>query len=285
MSRVASARAVDTRLNHMMRRQNEVVGRARERLSSGAKINSAADDAAGLAMSVTLHHRTEAFGEARTNASEAISFLQTKDAFMGTLAGLLDRMRELTVRASNETVDDDMRAMMAQELSEIKNTFDDTLEQTFNTHRLFTEFNGVVGLPGTNDMTFQVGIDAGKFIAGSTVTLQADSLKQIWAQNKNRILVSTQAKAQASMKSVDKGLSVVSLARSVVGAVQGRMEAALSNIETIVENGVASEGRIRDADFADETSRLTRADIILNSSLALSTQVNAVRRGVLRLLQ
>jgi flagellin len=285
MSRVASARAVDTRLNHMMRRQSEAIGRVRERLSSGSKINRAADDAAGLAISVTLNHRTEAFGQARTNASEAISFLQTKDAFMGTLIGLFDRMRELTVRASNETIDDDMRAVMAQELSEIKNTFDDTLEQTYNTHRLFSQFVGIVPLPGTQDMTFQVGIDAGKFVSGSTITLEGDTIKQIWAQNKNRIQVITQAKAQASMKRVDKVLSRVSLARSVVGAVQVRMEVAVGNIETIVENGVASEARIRDADFAEETSRLTRADIILNSSLALSTQVNAVRRGVLRLLQ
>ncbi|MDE0882269.1 MAG: flagellin [Myxococcota bacterium] len=285
MSRITSAKAGDVRLNNLMRRRDASTAAARERLSSGAKINRAGDDAAGLAMSVTLNHRNQAYASARVNAHEALSYLQTKEAFMAPLVGMYDRRRELAVRSSSESISDSERSVMSVELEQIKASFDETLEQTFNTHRLFAEVTGTNGILGSGDMSFQVGIDADRFARVNTVTLKADTLKRSWNINKHRFQVGSKQDAQDSLTLISKGLARVNVERSLVGATHNRMNVALNNIDTTIENGVASESLIRDADFAEETSRLTRLDIMSQATVALVSQVNDVRKMALQLLK
>jgi flagellin len=285
MSRITSAKAGDVRLNNLMRRRDASTAVARERLSSGAKINRASDDAAGLAMSVSLNHRNQAYASARVNAHEALSYLQTKEAFMGPLVEMYDRMRELAVRSSSESVDDSERLAMSVELAQIKESFDETLEQTFNTHRLFGNYTGALTNSDSGDMSFQVGIDADKFGSVNTVTLKADTLKKSWSINKNRFRVDSKQNAQDSLTLISKGLARVNVERSLVGATHNRMNVALNNIDTTIENGIASESLIRDADFAEETSRLTRLDIMSQATVALVSQVNDVRKMALQLLK
>jgi flagellin len=271
------ARAQDQRLLNVQRRQSERSAKARARLSTGARINRAADDAAGLAVSVKIGHRVTAYAQAQINAREAAGYLETKESFIAEGIDMLHRMRVLAVRASNDTMQDDERAHMDTELTQLKASYTQMLEGRYNTHRLFAEVGGPSGVANT----FLVGIEHSQ---GAYITLKDDTIKKNWQTKINRIRVHKANAATGSLTHVQALLSHLSLNRAALGSVVARLEDAAGGIATAIEQGTVSEGRIRDADIAESVSELTKVDIVSQASLALMTQVQDVRRMQLSLL-
>jgi flagellin len=266
---------MDGRLNNILRRHQARGSVLRERLSSGSRINHSADDSAGLAVSTILTHRTGARFKAGTNGREAVGYMTMKDAYMDEAVDMLHRMRELAVRSSSETVNDSERNQMMEELNQIKQSYSRNLTGTFNDKRLFTDSMR----PQT--VSFQVGINNTK---KDRIVLSEDSLDKTWQKTSPKIRITKQRYAQASLGYIDGVLSRLMTDRSLVAAVSNRVdEATQSNREQIALE-IAAEGRVRDADFASETSELTRIQIVSQASIALMSQVQDVRKVALQLL-
>jgi flagellin len=190
---------------------------------------------------------------------------------------MLHRMRVLAVRASTDTVNDDQRADMGTELDQIKATYTQNLTKTFNGKRLFTNSrSGVI-----QDVVFQVGIDDKD---SNRVRLVPDSIEKLWLEKLTRINLSNQGKSQFSLAIIDDVMANLSVDRSVVGAVSNRVGEAIQSTNDSVVLGTAAESQIRDADFAQETSELTKAEIVASTSVALMSQVRGMREMALQLL-
>jgi flagellin len=244
-----------------------------EKLASGARINRAADDAAGMAISTSLEHRMVGQNAALRNAQEGISMIQTAEGGVDQVRSMLDRMRELAVRASSETLNDTDRGNAAQEF--------DQLVGEINRISSTTDFNGKNLLSATLVMTFQVGhqnVTANQLKATITGGMGAGSLG-VSGQS-----VSSAAGAQSALSAISGALSTLNTYRSKLGAVQNRLERSISNLEADIENTTAANSRIRDVDFAAETAAFTRSQILVQSGTAILAQANSAPQAALSLL-
>ncbi len=239
-----------------------------QRLSSGLRINSARDDAAGLAISDRMTAQIRGLNQAVRNANDGISLAQTAEGALQEVTNNLQRIRELAVQAangSNSTSDlDALQAEVQQRLDEI----DDIAANT--------EFNGETLLDAANMFSFQVGANAGQTLtittaAMDTVTLAVDT-------------IDVTAAAGAAITAVDTALDTVNSTRGDLGAVQNRLESKIASLQTTSENLSAARSRIRDADFAAETAALTRAQILQQAGTAMLAQANVAPQNVLSLL-
>jgi flagellin len=233
-----------------------------ERLSSGLRINSAADDAAGLAISEQMRAQINGLDQANRNALDGVSLVQTAEGAMNEQHAILQRMRELAVQEQNGTLSsEDVSAIdtefgqLTAELSRIEDS---------------TQFNGLNLLDASingGSFTFQVGANSGEQIG---VTIPKVDFTQINA---------------AQITSIDQAITDVSDARSTLGAVQNRLEDAINNIGVFEENLTSAESRIRDVDVASEMVNLTRLQILSQSGTAMLSQANQNAQGVLSLLK
>ena len=243
------------------------------RLSSGSRINNAADDAAGLAISTRLEHRIKGQGAAKQNAQEGISFIQTLEGGVEQVLDMLHRLRELGVRAANETLTDNDRDALDLEYQQLLTEVDRV--------GLSTSFNGGPNLNGALTMTFQVGFSN---TANDRVSLTQTAGLSLEALNIDGTDVQSIGNAADSLSDISLALSHLNAYRSRLGATQNRLERSISNLESDIENATAANSRIRDVDFAEETSNLTRLQILSQSGTAVLTQANAMPQAALALL-
>jgi len=247
-----------------------------QKLSTGSRINNAGDDAAGLAISTLLEHRIRGQGAAKQNALEGISMIQTAEGGVEQVRSMLDRMRELAVRSSNETLSASDRTNADLEFQQLKSE----ITRIGNT----TSYNGNNLLSATTTMVFQVGFNdsadnrVSLVMTGNMIASGADSFLSLSGD------VGSVDAATSMLGKIDDALSRINGYRSKLGSVQNRLERAISNLEADIENATASNSRIRDVDFAEETSKMTRLQILVQSGTAVLTQANASPQAALSLL-
>ncbi len=258
-----------------------------EKLSSGLRINRAADDAAGLSIAEGLKAQVNGYAVAARNAQDGISVVQTAEGALGEAQSILQRMRDLSVQAANDTNNDDARTAIKSEIDELASELGRIVDST--------NFNGIDLLTGTaTDLTVQVGAE-GTAGSGSTITidLTTNNLSAILADTTDGpaieagaagLLVDTAANAQAAIERIDAALEDVSTARSGLGATQNRLEYAISNINVATENLTSAESRIRDVDMAKEMMNYSRTNILAQAGTAMLAQANQSTAGVLQLL-
>jgi flagellin len=241
------------------------------RLSSGLRIATAADDAAGLGISERMRAQIRSFGVAGRNAQDGISLTQTEEGALNEVSNILGRMRELSTQAANGTLSTADRATMDTEFQALIAEIDRVAAQT--------EFNGVNLLDGTIATTLiQVGINANETISitnqdATAATLAIDSLD-----------VTSITNANAAITALDTAIDTVNTARGALGAAQNRMQSALSSILNVRENLSAAESRIRDVDIAMETADLTRNTIMQQAATSVLAQANLQPQTALTLL-
>lgn len=240
-----------------------------EKLSSGFRINRAADDAAGLVKSETLRAGVRGTQAAVRNAQDGVSFVQTAEGALNEVHSILQRMRELAVDASNTATTDGaaQQAEVSALLSEI------------NAIGSQSKFAGLSVFSGTA-VTFQVGANAGDTLS---VTVGALSSASVGGTNISAINVDTGA--SAAITTIDTAIGTLSTQRAALGAVQNRLEHTINNLSVAVENLSASESRIRDTDMAMEMTNFTRSQILVQAGTAMLAQANSAPQAVLKLLQ
>ncbi len=244
-----------------------------EKLSSGFRINRAADDAAGLAISERLRSQVGGLKVAVRNAQDGISVVQTAEGALTETHSILQRMRDLAVQASNDgALSDTDKAKANEEYQALALELDDIATKT--------TFNGTNLLDGSyTAKAFQVGANAGETLAVSIGNMGATALMTAVGD------ISTAANAQTALGSLNTAIGTVSTERAGLGAVQNRLEHKINNLNVAVENLSASESRIRDTDMAAEMVNFTRSQILSQAGTAMLAQANQASQGVLRLLQ
>ena len=247
-----------------------------ERLSSGLRINHASDDAAGLSISERLRAQIRGLAQAQRNAQDGISLVQTAEGAMTQVHDMLQRMRELAVQASNDTLSSADLTSVNSELQ--------ALSAEVDAISTSTQFNGKVLLDGSFSGNFQVGPNAADTLA---VTIADSSTTGLGVAAALSTFNTTQsvANAQALITAVDSGIDALSGIRSSLGASQNRLDYTVANLGVAYENTVASESRIRDADFAKETVNFTKSQILQQSGTAILAQANSMPQSVLTLLK
>lgn len=245
-----------------------------QRLSSGLRVNSAKDDAAGLAIASRMDGQTRGMNIAVRNANDGISLAQTAEGSLGKITDMLQRMRELAVQSANDTNGISDRASLDQEFSQLKAEIDRTFDAT--------KFNGTQILGTAATLNFQIGANnvAEDQLAIPTTDLSAGAgITAVAAGD-----ITSLATAQAAIANVDTALTEINGARATFGAVQNRFESVIANLQVASENTAAARSRIVDADFAAETASLTRSQILQQAGTAMLAQANQVPQQVLSLL-
>lgn len=251
---------------------NTQMGKTMEKLSSGYRINRAADDAAGLAVSEKMRYQINGYNQAMRNALDGISLLQTGEGALTEVHAMLQRLNVLATQAANGTLDDTDRAKLQLEVDQLIEEIDNIADTT--------EFNGIKLLDGSaGTVSFQVG-----FRANTTIEIDLSTAMNTTELGINGIDISDVAGAQAAITAVQNAISTVSELRANFGAVQNRLEHTINNLGVNVENLSASESRIRNADMAKEITEFTRNQILVQAGTAMLAQANAVPQNVLRLL-
>jgi flagellin len=244
------------------------------RLSSGLRVQSAADDAAGLAISETFKANIRSLNQARRNANDGVSLVQTADGALKEVGGMLSRMRELAVQARNGTLNTSQRGYLNDEFKALRSEID----RIVNT----TEFNGVDLIDGdqSGGISFQIGIET---TTNDRLTLSiATSSSTALGINSNAI--STTTKADAAITKLDSAIDLISTRRASLGAMQNRLAVTMSNLDTYSTNLAAANSRIVDVDVAEETATLTRNQILVQAGAAMLAQANQGPQIALSLL-
>jgi len=263
-----------------------------EKLSSGLRINRAADDAAGLSIAEGLKAQVNGYSVAARNAQDGISVVQAAEGALGEAQSILQRMRDLTVQASSDTNNADARTAIGSELDELANELNRVVDST--------NFNGINLLTSAaTDLTVQVGAEGTGDGNTITIALAANDLETIIgdgaaaifsatgagaAASGTGLTVDTAANARTAIETIDTALKAVSTARSNFGATQNRLEYAISNINVAAENLTSAESRIRDVDMAKEMMNYSRTNILSQAGTAMLAQANQSNAGVLQLL-
>jgi flagellin len=250
------------------------------RLSSGMRINTASDDAAGLGISENLKSNLRSLAQAQRNANDGISMSQVAEGSMSDMQGIVSRMRELSVQSANATLGATERGYIQTEFAQ--------LSAEINRIGAVTDFNGQKLLDGSasTGLSFQIGIQntANDRISMSITKLTTSTLG-LSALHIASASLSTASSAQAAIGAFDKAIQQLSQARAKVGATQNRMTVTVSNLAVAQENLTAANSRIRDVDVAAESSNLTKSQILSQAGLAVLAQANQLPQSALSLLR
>ncbi len=250
------------------------------RLSSGMRINSASDDAAGLGISENLSANIRSMAQAQRNANDGISMSQVAEGSMNDMQGIVSRMRELSVQSANATLGAPERGYIQTEFKQ--------LSSEINRISSVTDFNGQKLLDGSasTGLTFQIGIQntANDRLSMSITKLTTSTLGSTSLHIASASL-STATNAQAAIGTFDKAIQQLSQVRAKVGAIQNRMTVTVSNLSVTQQNLTAANSRIMDVDVASESSSLTKAQILSQAGLAVLAQANSLPQSALKLLQ
>lgn len=244
----------------------QAASKSMERLSSGYRINRAADDAAGLGISEKMRGQVRGLAQAQRNIQDGVSMVQTAEGSLDEVHSMLQRIRELAVQYSNGSVSTAGKAAIQTEVNALASEIE----------RIGTsaDFNGTKLLNATGTVSFQVGANDSEIISVSTISLGSTVGTFI-----------TGMSSTTALSSIDAAIDAVSSARSTFGAVQNRLEHSLNRAAAYQENLVAAESRIRDVDMADEMTKLTKYQILQQAGTAMLSQANQAPQSVLSLLR
>lgn len=258
-----------------------------ERLSTGKRINSAKDDAAGLAISSKMTSQIKGMTVAIRNANDGIALAQTADSALGEISNLVQRLRELAVQTANGTVSDTDRESTQAEASQLIAQIDDIANNT--------SFNGVKLTDGSQgSIVIQSGASAGQTITINLTDANAAVLNLTDESAAGAadgvvtaagISLETQANATDALTKLDAALDTINASRANLGAVQNRLESAVNNLQSTLTNLTEARSRIEDVDFSAETTQLAKAQILSQASTAMLAQANQSQQGVLKLIQ
>ena len=260
--------------NRMLSGVASAQSKSTEKLSSGYRINRAADDAAGLSISEKMRSQIRGLNKASSNAEDGISLIQVAEGALNETHSILQRMNELATQAANDTNTSTDRKAIQQELTQLTSELDRIYSTTqFNTMNLLDgKFTG---------KSLQVGALSGQVISVSIKSMKASAL----GIGYNAIKVSSNAVAGQSMSLIQKAINRVSEERSKLGAIQNRLEHTINNLDTTSENTSAAESRIRDTDMAEEMVNYSKNNILAQAGQSMLAQANQANQGVLTLLQ
>jgi len=263
MAVVVSTNVSSLEAQRNLHKNQKALGVSFNRLSSGYRVNTAADDAAGLAVSESMKSKIRSFTVAERNAGDGVSMAQTAEGALGEIHDILGRMRELGVQAANGSLTDTDRGYLNTEFGQLKNEITRIQGST--------QFNGV-NLIGTSasSVTFQIGLDN---VSNDQLSVSFGGL-DLSAVTAGGNGVGTLATAQASLAISDTAIGSVSNSRSGFGAVMNRLDIATANIQTMRLNLSAANSRIRDVDVADETARLSRNQVLTQAGVSMLAQAN-----------
>lgn len=251
-----------------------------ERLSSGARINKAADDAAGLAISENLNARVRSLSQAKRNANDGISMVQVTEASLSEMTNIMVRLRELTIQGASDTLGDTERGYLQKEYTQLVDEIDRISKGT--------EFNGTKLLSGetAQGITIQVGPNG---TPDDVLTLQmldgADGINVETLGLSDLSLEGDRETIAGNLSLLDDALTTVASSRATLGALQSRVTSTIKNIDITSENLSSANSRIRDTDFAAETASLTQARILSSAGISILTQANAKPEMALALLR
>ena len=248
-----------------------------ERLSTGKRINSAADDAAGLAISQTLTSKVNGLNQAVRNANDGISVVQIAEGALDEVTTILQRMRDLAVQAANDSLSSTERGYLDSEVDKLQDALNDVAGAA-----KFGSTSLLSGSFGGSGKTFQVGADAGDTM---TIVINTVDAGVLTVEDTDITLDGTSGQAQTAITTIDAALAQVASDRASLGAVQSQLESTVRNLANVAENTAAARSRIWDTDYAAETANLTKAQILQQASTAILAQANAQPQSVLSLLQ
>ena len=259
--------------NRMLGITTKTQAKSTEKLSSGYKINRAADDAAGLAISEKMRRQVRGLTQASLNAQDGISAVQTAEGALTEVHDMLQRLSELAIKAANGTNQSVDRGFIQDEVNQLVSEID-RVQST-------TQFNEQSLLDGTfTGKNLQVGADSGQEIQLYISNMDASSI----GVSSTKVKVSTATDAKTSISNIKAAINSVSKQRSALGAVQNRLEHTINNLDNVVENTTAAESQIRDTDMATEMVKYSNNNILAQAGQAMLAQSNQANQGVLSLL-
>ena len=253
-----------------------------QRLSSGLRVNSAKDDAAGLAIADRMNTQVRGMTVAIRNANDGISLAQVAEGGLAVVTDILQRMRELAVQSINSTNTSGDISALNQEYTQLGAELDRNMSSV--------QFNGTSLFTATADFTFQVGANVGQTVTVLSSDLGVASgaitgLLPSSGQPTTALVTTANSANSANLSAIDDALSAVNNSRATLGAIQSRFSQTITYLQTAVENQTAARGRIMDADFAAETANLSRSQILQQAGTAMIAQANQLPQSVLQLLK
>ena len=264
----SQARFISRNLGQVEREKTTAV----ERIASGKRINSARDDASGLAIAQRMTSMLGGMYSARRNANDAISMMQTADGSLGSVSDNLQRMRELAIQASNGSLNDDDRRYLNSEFNALKEEVGRVIDTS--------KFNGINLLSQNDEVTFQVGANEGETI-GVELT---DMNSQLNDAGLNSATIDSAAGAESAISAIDDALNSINETRAEYGAVQNRFESTINNLDSSIIETAESRSRVEDSDIAKEMSSFVQQQIREQASIAMLGQANQHRGLVMKLL-
>lgn len=281
MAQVINTNVMSLNAQRNLNSTNNSMSTAVERLSSGLRINSASDDAAGLAISERFSGQINGMNQAVRNANDAVSLVQTAEGALDEISNMSQRLRELAVQSSNDSNSDGDRDALDAEAQELIEEIDRIASET--------EFNGKNILDGSaGTMVFQIGANEGQTLEVDAANATAGAIGTGSDVAFSEIDISSNANQTAiasAITTMDEVINDVSGIRAELGATQNRLESTVSNLEVGVENMSAARSQIMDADFAKESSELTRTQVLQQAGTSMLAQANQLPQNALSLLQ
>ena len=262
--------------NNALYQSNKALSTATERLSTGYRVNRAADDAAGLAISESLRTQIRGLNQAARNAEDGINFLQIADGATGEISNVLQRMRELAVQSANGIYGVTERGFLDDEFQALLLEVDRIVDST--------EFNGQSMLSGGTggDVTFQIGANDVSGVDNINIGINAVDTGTLLLTGD---MIDTQVNANAAITAIDAAFSTLFAARAEMGSMQNRLESVINVNQNTAANSQAAESAIRDTDMAWEMTQFTKNQILVQSGVAMLSQANLTPQSILSLLR
>ena len=268
--------------NRMLGITNSQQAKQTEKLSSGYRINRAADDAAGLSISEKMRRQIRGLDQAATNAQDGISMVQTAEGALNEVTDMMQRMNELAVQAANGTYTTTQKQYIADEINQLTSEINRVATTTkFNDQVLLTgKFSGT-----TNAMKLQIGNESGETMDITISNMKASNVCASLTGSINWSATTvTNSTIGQFISTLKTSMETVASQRSALGAIQNRLEHTINNLDNVVENTTAAESRIRDTDMATEMVKYSNNQILAQAGQAMLAQANQVNQGVLSLL-
>ena len=264
--------------------QQASLSKSLEKLSTGLRINRASDDAAGLSVSETLRGKVRGMERAKSNAADGIALLQIAEGATGEINNILQRMRELTIQSSTDTMTTTERSYTDKEFGQLMSEITRISNSaSYNGMTLLDGASGSFGAAGGTASVLHIGAGSSASTDRISITITSMTLGAL-GMNATSTSVSTATTALAALSFIDTAIKSVNTMRSDMGAYVNRLEFAISNLSNQIYNTQDAESRIRDVDFAKETTEFTRAQILTQSATSMLAQANQVPQGALSLL-
>lgn len=270
MALVINTNTAALNAGRILNRSTGSLNKSLQRLSSGLRINTAADDAAGLAIAEGFNSVVRGSQVAQRNAQDGVSLVQTAEGALSETTNILQRIRELAVQSANGTQSTDNRTALNAEVNQLLQQIDDIAFDT--------EFNGLRVLSSSQTVTLQTGSRGGQTLEIATTGANTRDLRI------SAVTVSSMAAAVAAISTIDSAIQNVNSMRSTFGAFQNRLDFTINTLAIQEENSAASESAIRDADIARETIAFTRNQILVSAGTSVLAQANLVPQTALTLL-